>query len=382
MPHCDHCLIDFPERETVHDVVRGAKKVFCCHGCRGVYRLINNEGLDDFYRRRGEWTPGPADARPVDLAAFTANVRPAGDLLETDIVLDGIRCASCVWLNEKILLRTGGVAFAQVNYATHRARIRWNPAETGIEAILNRITFIGYTPKPFIATAVEEEQRKASRDLLLRFGTAGFLSMQLMIFSVALYAGYFHGIDGKVKHIFNMISLLLTTPAIFYSGWPFLTGALRGLRNFTFNMDFLIAAGAGSAYLYSIYEMLAGGEVYFDTAVMIITLILLGRYIEAGAKRKASEVITRLVSLAPREARKLFPGGPGAQQAGSTLNAGRRMVAVTTVQKGDLLEVVPGEKLPLDGIVREERPRPTRPCSPANPCRPRSAPAPRSSAAR
>ncbi|HUI44647.1 MAG TPA: heavy metal translocating P-type ATPase [Nitrospirota bacterium] len=353
MLKCDHCLLQFPERDAVYDEINGVRKVFCCHGCQGVYLIINSEGLDAFYRRRRAWTPGPASAAPVDLAAFTPNIRPLGSELETDIVLDGIRCASCVWLNERILLKTAGVTFARVNYATHRARIRWNPEKTGIQAILSRITSIGYTPKPFVATAFDEEQRRAQREMLLRFGTAGFLSMQLMLFSVALYAGYFQGMDVKIKNIFNIISLGLATPVIFYSGWPFWTGAVRGLKSFMFNMDFLIAAGAGSAYLYSIYQMSIGGEVYFDTAVMIITLILLGRYIEAGAKRKASEAITRLLSLAPREARKLFPPAEGGEQDGKTILPERRMVSVFSLVRGDLVEVIPGEKIPLDGIVRE-----------------------------
>ena len=199
MVKCDHCLLQFPEREAVNDEVNGVKKVFCCHGCQGVYLLINSEGLEDFYKRRKEWTPGPVSAASVDLAAFTPNIRSAGSELETDIVLNGIRCASCVWLNERILMKTAGVTFAQVNYATHRARIRWNPGITAIQTILARITSIGYTPKPFVATAFDEEQRKMQRDMLLRFGTAGFLSIQLMIFSVALYAGYFQGMDAKIK---------------------------------------------------------------------------------------------------------------------------------------------------------------------------------------
>jgi P-type Cu2+ transporter len=353
MVKCDHCLLQFPEREAVNDEVNGVKKVFCCHGCQGVYLLINSEGLEDFYKRRKEWTPGPVSAASVDLSSFTPFIRSAGSELETDIVLNGIRCASCVWLNERILMKTAGVTFAQVNYATHRARIRWNPGITAIQTILARITSIGYTPKPFVATAFDEEQRKMQRDMLLRFGTAGFLSMQLMIFSVALYAGYFQGMDAKIKNIFNVISLLLTTPVIFYSGWPFLTGAVRGLRNATLNMDFLIAAGAGAAYLYSIYQMAIGGEVYFDTAVMIITLILLGRYIESGAKRRASEAIIQILSLAPVEARKLVPRAEGNDEDGKVLPAERRMVSVSSLRPGDLIEVIPGEKIPLDGFVRE-----------------------------
>ncbi|HYA88166.1 MAG TPA: heavy metal translocating P-type ATPase [Nitrospirota bacterium] len=337
----------------MYETVNGVKKVFCCHGCRGVYLLINSEGLDDFYRRRREWTPGPLSAAPVDITAFTPNIRPAGSELETDIILNGIRCASCVWLNERILMKTAGVTFVLVNYATHRARIRWNPGKTGIQTILARITSIGYTPKPFVATAFEEEQRKAQRDMLLRFGTAGFLSLQLMAFSAALYAGYFQGMDVKFKNIFNGISLFLATPVLFYSGWPFLAGAVRGLRNATFSMDFLIAAGAGAAYLYSIYEMTVGGEVYFDTAVMIITLILLGRYIESGVKHRASAAIMQLLSLAPGEARKLVPGAERNGDDGKGAPLGWQMVSVSSLCPGDLIEVIPGEKIPLDGIVRE-----------------------------
>jgi len=353
MLKCDHCLLQFTERDAVYETINGVKKVFCCHGCRGVYQLINSEGLDDFYRRRREWTPGPVSAAPVEITAFTPNIRPVGSELETDIILNGIRCASCVWLNERILMRTAGVTFAQVNYATHRARIRWNPGKTGIQMILTRITSIGYTPKPFVATAFDKEQRKAQRDMLLRFGTAAFLSLQLMAFSAALYAGYFQGMDVKFKNIFNGISLLLSTPVLFYSGWPFLAGAVRGLRNATFNMDFLIAAGAGAAYLYSIYQMAVGGEVYFDTAVMIITLILLGRYIESGAKHRASAAIMHLLSLSPGEARKLVPGAEGNGNIGKGSPAGRQMVSVSSLRPGDLIEVIPGEKIPLDGIVRE-----------------------------
>ena len=344
MQRCDHCLIEFPERDAVIDEVRGERRVFCCHGCQGVYRMINDEGLNDFYARRKDWIPGPAAAAPVDPGAFAGSLRPAGSEVEVDLVLDGIRCASCVWLNEKVLLRTAGVTFARVNYATHRARVRWDPERTGLAVILRRIASIGYAPKPYVPAAREEELRSASRDLLLRFGTAAFLSSQLMIYSAALYAGYFQGMDPRLRDLFHWIALVLTTPVVLYAGWPFFVGALLGIRNRSFTMDVLIAAGAGSAYLYSIYQVFAGGEVYFDTAAMIITLILLGRLIEAGAKRRASAALVRLLSLAPSEARKLTARGEGRE---------RTMVPVLSVRTDDRLEVLPGERIPLDGVVSD-----------------------------
>ena len=345
-------MLEVPERDAVYDEINGQRKVFCCHGCDGIYRLIRSEGLEEFYAKRREWTPGPAEDKAVDISAFLDGLRPAGgNEIETDVILDGIRCASCVWLNEKILLRTKGISYANVNYATHRAKIRWDPGEIDIGAIISRIKSIGYTPKPLLPNAWEDEQKRQSRDLLIRFGTASFFSMQLMLFSIALYAGYFQGIDEKIKFIFHVISFALTTPVLFYAGWPIIKGSFRGLKNLTFNMDVLIAAGSLSAYLYSIQQMVSGGEVYFDTAAMIITLILLGRYIEAGAKRKASETISRLMQLSPREGRKLEVSPDQAVSNDRLHLAARKMVPVSSIRPGDLLEVIPGEKISVDGLV-------------------------------
>jgi len=351
MPACDHCMLEVSERDAVRDEIDGQAKVFCCHGCSGIYRLIHSEGLDDFYEKRRKWVPGPADQRIVEVSSFLEGLRPAGSEIETDFVLDGIRCASCIWLNERILLRTSGITFAQVNYATHRARVRWDPATVDLARILSRITSIGYTPKPCLPRAFDDDQKRQGSDLLIRFGTAAFFSMQLMLFSIALYAGYFQGIDARTRFFFHVISLVLTTPVLFYAGWPIMQGAVRGLKNSAFSMDVLIAAGAVSAYGYSILQMAAGGEVFFDTAAMIITLILLGRYIEAGAKRKASETISRLLQLAPQEARVLDLAGNASRSDETILRAGRRMAALSTIRPGDLIEVVPGEKIAADGTV-------------------------------
>jgi Cu2+-exporting ATPase len=361
-----------PEGEAVHADFDGTGKVFCCHACLGIYGLIRSEGLDDFYEKRRGWTPGPAEPRNVDAAAFMAGLRPLGGEIETDLVVDGIRCASCVWLNEKLLERTAGVTFARVNYATHRARIRWDPARVDLRTILSRIASIGYTPKPYVPGAFEDEQRRQARDLLVRFGTAAFFSMQLMLFSVALYAGFFQGMDEGIKRAFHLISLALATPVLFYSGWPLIKGSIRGLLGRAFTMDVLIVAGALAAYAYSVQQIVSGGEVYFDTVAMIVTLILLGRYLERIAKNKASESINQLIQLGPREARRLaipFPDEVTAVPSGAAdiadtaanrgearspadlLAAERLMTPVETIRPGDLLEVKPGEKVPLDGTL-------------------------------
>ncbi len=365
---CDHCALPVSEEEAVYAEFGGERKVFCCHACLGVYSLIHDEGLDAFYESRRGWAPGPVEAKKIDISPFLESQRTVGSEIEADVIVDGIRCASCVWLNEKLLEQTEGVAFARVNYATHRARIRWDPQRVDMQGILSRISSIGYTPKPYIPSAFEGEQKRQARDMLIRFGTAAFFSMQLMLFAVALYAGFFQGMDRGLKLIFQIISLVLTTPVLFYSGWPLIKGSIRGLVNRAFTMDVLIVAGAISAYGYSIYQTLVGGEVYFDSVAMIITLILLGRYIERIAKNKASDAINQLVQLSPREARRLAIAAGGAPIAGEAsavaasgtefapnaevlLKAERLMAPIEAIRTGDLLEVIPGEKIPLDGVL-------------------------------
>ncbi|MFA5352780.1 MAG: heavy metal translocating P-type ATPase [Thermodesulfovibrionales bacterium] len=352
---CDHCLLPFPERDAIREIIEEQEKVFCCHGCRGIYNLIHAEGLDRFYEKR-HWEEAGISRRlferEIDIKPFTASVRDVTGsddeggqpLNEMDIVIDGIRCASCVWLNERILSRTAGVAYARVNYATHKARIRWDPAVTGLDKLLRRIASIGYTPKPYSETEQFRAQKSESRDLLVRFGTAAFLSSQLMVYSIALYAGYFQGIDPKVQLILELIAMLLTIPVIFYSGMPFIRSTITGLKSFRFNMDSLITMGAGSAFIYSIYQIFTGGKVYFDTAAMIISLILLGRYIESTAKGRASGAIQRLTELTPSEATKISDGDSGYL---------REAVPVASLKPGDSVEVLPGERIPLDGTVIE-----------------------------
>jgi Cu2+-exporting ATPase len=347
MPRCDHCLLEFPDREAVHDTIDGQEKVFCCNGCSGIYHLIHQEGLDAFYEKRKWNESGISSAlfhREPDIKSFAEHVTESGNDREIDLYIEGIRCASCVWLNEKILLKSEGVEYARVNYATHRARIRWDPNRTGLERILKRILSVGYIPKPFSESEQLKVQQAETKDLLVRLGTAGFLSSQLMIYSIALYAGYFQGIDPGTKRILEVIAMLLTVPVLFYSGMPFIRNTINGFRHLHFTMDSLIIIGAGSAFIYSIYEIFAGGEVYFDTSAMIITLILLGRYIEAAAKGKASETVKRLLELSPKTAVKLVRN----QETGTDE---RETVLLTSLSKGDLVEVKPGEKIPLDGTV-------------------------------
>ncbi len=339
MPACAHCLLEIPETAALKETVDGKETSFCCRGCAGIYRLLRNEGLSGFYGHRDGWTPGPpGEAEPFSPEAFSGAVRSAGGVAEADLAVSGLRCASCVWLIERYLSKRPGVLSVRASFATARMRVSWDPAATGIRDVVRAVRALGYAPHPVTASS-ELALRREKSDLLLRFGTAAFLSMQVMLFTAGLYAGYFQGIEAEYRSLFRWLCFLLATPVMFYSGAPFLRGAARAARHGAFGMDALVFLGAFSAYGYSAASLWFGGEVYFDTATMILTLILLGRYIEAGARMRAAETLSRLFRLAPSMARKLLPEG------------GTVAVPVASLSPGDIVEILPGDRVPADGSV-------------------------------
>ncbi len=342
MLRCDHCLQETSRASAIIVEINGERKLFCCHGCLGVYELIQSNSLDAFYNQRCNWQPGPpATEIKLQASAFSDSITGTGNEQRIELLLSGIRCASCVWLIEKFLMKQPGIISARVNYATHKATISWASDKIDLDTILNTIRSIGYLPHPSRHNGNAALFAKEKQDLLLRFGTAGFFAMQLMLFTTALYAGFFEGMEERYKLAFQLISWALATPVLFYSGHPFLSSAFRSLRRLTLNMDVLVALGSLSAYGYSIAAIVYGGEIFFDTAAMIVTFILLGRFLEAGSRLKAGNAIAELAELQPHEALLLCENGE------------TRMVPIASVKIGDRIAIIPGDRIPLDGTVVE-----------------------------
>ena len=340
---CAHCALPLPPGRPIQAVTGGAEHLFCCPGCRGAWLFLHEAGLENFYRQRsweGAGLPEGAFEQSYSAAYLERFVRrePAGAQLL--LLVEGIRCASCVWVIEKLLARVEGVSDVRVNYASHRVRIRFDPDRVNPSTLFAEIARIGYVPRPLTSGMEERLAEKERRSLLIRFGTAFFLSMQLMGFSFALYAGYFSGMDPATKDLLHYFSALVATPVVFYAGAPFLRGGWRSLRNRRPDMNLLIALGVLAAYGVSVHEVFAGGEVYFDTAAMIVTLVLAGRLFEGGARRRAAAGIDRLMRLAPESAERLVDGG--------TQEVGTSELAV-----GDLIRVRPGERFAVDGVIVE-----------------------------
>jgi Cu2+-exporting ATPase len=289
-------------------------------------------------------TPPPQDAFTVydSEGVHEAYVRRLdAHLREVQLIVGGIHCAGCVRAIERGL-RKAGAADAQVNFGNHRAAVTWDARQAGLADLLRALHRLGYEGHPYDPDTQEALHRRRMRASLTRLGVAAFGAANVMMYSVALYAGRFHGIDGELRALFQWISAGLCLPVVLYAGWPFLRGAWGGLRGRRFNMDSLITLGIGTAWVYSMAILLAfpAEETYFDSVVMIVFFLLIGRTLETLARSRAGSITERLMGLQVKWATRLAGGV-------------EVTVPIAAVRPGDRLLVRPGDTVPTDGVLTE-----------------------------
>jgi copper-transporting P-type ATPase V len=257
-----------------------------------------------------------------------ANDEPLDHLEELRLDVVGMTCGSCAARVERTLNKQPGVR-ASVNFATGQATVRLAGEAPGLEALRTAVRERGYDIVPH-RDEVEEAAREQERSLRTRLFVAWPLGIATMVLTMGFMGEGWAG----------WAAFALATPVQFYAGWPFLKGAAVRARRLTANMDTLIALGTLSAYAYSVWALLHMEELYFDSSAVIIAFILLGRYLEARAKGRASEAITRLLELGAKDA--------------LVVRDGREMrVPVDAVKVGWRVRVKPGERIPVDGLVLE-----------------------------
>ena len=255
--------------------------------------------MEGFYERTPDGTLlGPPPTPPKDTGLYDLDdvqgefIHDLGQAREINLLVEGIHCAACVWLIERTLGQLQGVVSAQVNRSGKRLLLRWDNDKIKLSTIIQRLGAIGYNATPFDPEAEEGAIKKQNRALLFRMAFAGFTMMNLLWISIALYSG---ADKGEFRSLFHWIGFALATPTLLYSGWPFLKGAWTSLKTMHLGMDLPIAIGATVTYLYSTYVAATGtttGEVYFDTVVNFIFVILVGKkYWEGLLKWVRSELV-------------------------------------------------------------------------------------------
>ena len=343
---CTHCNLTFDESVMITEQHQDKTLHFCCKGCQGVYHLLESEGLDTFYEKLGDTKLQPAVQQSDDLEKFDLEgfknkyIKEDEDgLYEINLIIEGIHCSACVWLNEKVLHKTPGVIEATINYTNNKAKVVWDPDEVNLSKIIETIRSIGYNAYPYDPALQEERANKTKKSYYSRILVAVFGSMNIMWIAIAQYAGYFTGMEQRFKDILNVAEFILATPVLFYSGWIFFRGAYYGFKNRIANMDTLVSIGALLTYIYSIYAMTTKqGEVYFDSVTMIITFVLVGKYLEVLSKKHAVDTLDSIMGSTPTEVTVIQKDE-------------KVLLSVENVALGDIIELKPGEKVVIDGEV-------------------------------
>jgi len=328
-----------------------------CAGCaaniqKGLNNLAGVEKANvNFATSRATVLFEPRLVKPDDVIS---TIRKSGyevGTVSAELAIEGIVCASCVGRIEKALLGLGGVLKAAVNLATGKVKVEYLPFETTLREINKTIEASGYKVLEMPAGASGEDFERIVREKEYKKLKTKFIAGAVL--SVLIFFGSMRHWFPWVPHILQNFIVLwaLATPVQFVIGWQFIKGAWRAVRHRNADMNTLIAVGTSAAYLYSVAATVfpsfferAGimPEVYFDTSALIIVLIIFGRLLEARAKGRTSEAIRKLAGLQPKTARAVRDGF-------------ERDIPVEEVVVGDLIVVRPGEKIPVDGIVKEGR---------------------------
>ena len=347
---CYHCGLPVPPGLDLHVSIEGRERPMCCHGCEAVARAILAAGHGDFYKYRTDNAPTGRELVPDFIAQTRVYDHPEvqksfvrqedGTIREAALILEGITCAACIWLNERHLARLPGVLEVQINYATHRARIRWDDGRVRLSDILQAVRAIGYEAHPYDPQQQQLAYDRERRTQLKRLGVAGVMGMQVMMLSAALYVGDWSGMEQGIRSFFRWVGLLLTTPVLLYSAVPFFHGAWRDLRNRRIGMDVPVSLGILVAFAGSLHASLTGlGEVYYDSVVMFVFFLLVSRYFELMARKRGAETAESLGQAMPVMATRLSADGSHVQ------------VPVADLAVGDRVLVKPGETIPADGSI-------------------------------
>jgi Cu2+-exporting ATPase len=355
--NCYHCGLPVPAGTALSVKIGEQPRAMCCPGCQAVAQAIVDNDLTDYYRNRDALPDSPRESMPAileglklfDHADFQKSfVRVLGENeREASLIIEGITCAACIWLNEQHVARLPGVVGVDINFSSRRARVRWDESRIKLSDILSAIAAIGYRAHPYDAARNEELARKERRAALWRLFVAGFGMMQVMMYAIPAYVAGDGDMTPDIAALLRWASMVLTVPVVFYSAAPFFKGAWRDLRWRRVGMDVPVALGVGVAFAASIWATLTeSGEVYFDSVAMFVFFLLCGRFLEMTARQSAVSVSEALARLMPAFAVRVaaYPGD-------RTLES----VMAVDLRPGDVVLVKPGEAIPADGQVVEGR---------------------------
>jgi Cu2+-exporting ATPase len=260
------------------------------------------------------------------------------------LMVEGIHCGACVQSIEKALGRDPAVTSARVNLTTRRLVVTWSGERTLAARLAGAVEALGYRLAPFRPAQVTDGEGAAERALLRALSVAGFAAANVMLLSIALWAGDAQGMEPATRSLLHWFAALIALPAVAYAGRPFFRSALSALLARRTNMDVPISLAVVLASAMSLFETLRGGEqVYFDSAIALLFFLLVGRYLDRRARSKARSAAERLLTLRGQTVTLLDPDGRA------------RTISTEQVEPGMRVLVAAGERVPIDGRVTAGR---------------------------
>ncbi len=338
---CAHCGLSVPAGL----LDESAEQQFCCGGCHTAFGILHAHGLDSYYgfAERRE-APVRASGRSYDefdhpaFANLYVVALPNG-LSRTELYLEGVHCASCVWLVERVPLLVPGVLRAELDVRRSLAVIEWDIATVPLSRIAQSLDTLGYPPHPFRGVARADMRKREDRAMLVRIGIAGAIAINVMLAALALYAGELNTMDAGFTRFFRWVSFAITVPAFIWPGRVFFTGAWASLRTRSLHMDLPIAIALAAGFVRGATNTITdSGPIYFDGLALLIFALLVGRFLQQRGQRLAIDAAEELHAIAPTTARIIEQDVI-------------RDIPSEALLPGMLLDVRAGESFPADGVV-------------------------------
>ncbi len=353
LQHCFHCSAPLPPGESLHLTIARQRQPVCCAGCLAAAKSILDAGLQHYYEFRTLLRGPVHELSAEDLAGLNAYdlpevqqewiQMPATEEREVALLLSNIVCPACTWLIEQRVRGLPGVLLAELNYTTHRMRVRWRHGSVCLSDILKALANLGYPGQPYQPEQRELTARAERRRLLLQLGVAAALGMQVMMLTIAVYVVDPSGIEPLHVTLINALNLLLTLPVVLYSGQAFLVPAGRDLAQGRLSMDVPVALGILLAFVASVVGTLHGSlHTYYDSVTMFILLLLAGRYVELLVRHRAAAETEHFHCVTPVLATRLVHDAAGDLE---------ERVLVSRLVRDDRVRIKPGERIPVDGRV-------------------------------
>ncbi|MCC6317894.1 MAG: heavy metal translocating P-type ATPase [Gemmatimonadaceae bacterium] len=340
---CTHCGLVVAAGE----VRPAATEQFCCAGCRTAWEILHTHGLDRYYdlpeRRAIAVAATTRSYDEFDHPAFhQLHVRAiTGGLARVTLVLEGVHCASCVWLVERVPVALPGLVRAELDARRSIVTIEWDATAVRLSAVARTLASLGYPPHPHHGNAREEVRRREDRAALVRIGVAGAIAINVMLAALAMYAGWFgSGLEREFEQFFRWLSLLLVIPAIVGPGRVFFRGAWAAVRTRTLHLDLPIAIALAVGFARGVANTVTDrGPIYLDGIALLIFLLLVGRFLQQRWQRAATDASELLHSLTPN--------GCLIEDANGTVQE----APAAALLPGMVMVVRAGDTLAADGVV-------------------------------